>query len=100
MGRVEVKVDGVEVAAANMLGIATTTLRLLKAIEQEICKRNKTKPSIRWRVDMMSGFSYGLIAIHGQAKTSDDETLKVDEMVWAEAVKRLGSKESASGVIT
>ena len=73
------KVDGEDVAAATMLRLATRTLKLLQAIEKE---KFGPKSKIRWRVDMLSGFGYGLIALRGEP-TSDPsldrkESLAVD----------------------
>lgn len=66
MSRLEIKVDGDDVGADKMLRVASLTIKMLKAIERDICKEKGTKPSVRWRVDMQSGFEYGLIAIRGE----------------------------------
>ncbi len=60
--RLEIKVDGPDVSATKMLLVASNTLKLLKAVEKNIRKEKGGAP-ITWRVDMMSGGSYGLIAI-------------------------------------
>ena len=91
-GRIEIKVDGDDVGATQMLRMASLTLKILQSIEKEICKKDGTKPIIRWRVDMQSGFNFGLIALRGEQSTSatDDSRLtatwaKVEQ--WFLAVK-------------
>ena len=82
MSRLEIKVDGDDVGAQKMLKAALLTLGILKSIERQICKEQGSKPSIRWRVDIQSGFSYGLIALRAEPP-ADGTTPRYTETVAA-----------------
>ena len=89
MSRLEIKVDGDDVAADRMLKIASTALSILKGIEKAMCKEKGVKPGIRWFIDMQSGFSYGLIAL--RAEPPKDIAAKDPRYteVWSTIVARM-----------
>ena len=97
MSRLEIKVDGGDVAADKMLRAATLTLKILKDIEKQICKEQGVKPSVRWRVDIMSGFDYGLVALRAEVPRDAgiDET-RLSNLVWAEAMEKLKQPGAAA----
>ena len=78
MSRLEVKMDGDDVAADKMLTMATLLLKLIRSIEREYAKKDgkklNKKNRIRWRVDMQSGFSYGLIVLRGETPEGQRDT--------------------------
>jgi hypothetical protein len=97
MSRLEIKVDGDDVAADKMLRVATRTLKTLKDIEKQICQEQGIKPSIRWRVDMMSGFSYGLIALSADyPRDASAEDKRFQNLAWAEAMEKLKQPGAAA----
>ncbi len=81
MARLEVKVDGDDVTAEKMLSAATLTLKLLRDIEKS---RPGPKKKIRWRVDIMSGYSYGLIAIRAEPPADGPDVLGEAEAIFAQ----------------
>lgn len=86
MSRLEIKVDGDHVGADKMLRLASLTIKMLKAIERDICKEKGIKPSVQWRVDILSGFEYGLVAIRG--KPLREVTADGFQGIWDEVQRR------------
>jgi len=103
MSRLEIKVDGQDVAADKMLRMATLTLKLLRSIEIEHAKaagRSPRKHRVRWRVDIQSGFNFGLIAIRGElpeGQKSDALTQETSQAIMREAITRQASSPGAQG---
>ena len=58
--RLEIKVDGEDMEAEEMLKIAMRVLKQLKAVEHKLFAGSA---KAMWHVDMMSGADCGLIAI-------------------------------------
>ena len=85
--RIEVKVDGDDVDAHKMLNTALSLLRLLKALEKEKYGKGSR---ILWRVDMMSGLSYGLIALRATGAKGGTEKIEVEAM---EIIKRFKQEQ-------
>ena len=95
---IEIKADGESIEADKMLAMALRTLRLLKAIEKDVA--SPRKPSIRWRVDMMSGFDYGLIFLRAEDPKEEAERVHEDALVLFKRLKERGfsvTEEATAG---
>ena len=83
MAHLSIKVDGKDIRAESMLKIATQTVKLLRAIE----KNQTGKKSVAdWKVQMMTGPSYGLIDIWADGNDAVAPTI---EATWKEAARRM-----------
>jgi len=60
--RLQIKVDGGDVAGLKMLDCARSVIKMLHGVEKGITGK---RPKINWQVDMMAGAQYGLITIWG-----------------------------------
>lgn len=96
MSRLEIKAEGDDVAADKMLTLATLMLRLLKRIERQQRKdkgEKSRKTLIRWRVDIQSGFAYGLIALRAEAPDGQVDSRihqATSQAIMQEAIRRSG----------
>ena len=101
--RLEIKADGDDVEAGKMLDLATLMLKLLRSVERETAKaggkRLTRKNRIRWRVDIQSGFSYGLIAIRAEAAEGqrDDAIHQETSQAMMKAAMKLAEQPAAPG---
>lgn len=89
--RLEIKVDGQDVAAQKMLAVASSTVKLLRSIERVIHTERAQQgmarlPAVRWRVGMMSGNSFGLIEIWADGD-KDLLTAEIDRFARAVQAK-------------
>ena len=73
--RLEIRVDGEDVAGDKMLRIAQSTLKMLRSVEFQMSGKKRT---INWRVDMMSGAQFGLISIWASGNGSE----RVEAAAW------------------
>lgn len=86
MSRLMITADGDDIKAETMLQLALRTLKLLRALERNIT--GKRRSEIEWRVDMMSGFSQGMIAFW-VANKPDPRTDGNVTAVWNKVIEQM-----------
>jgi hypothetical protein len=83
----EIKADGKDIEALSMLKLASATIKLLRAIEKDMSGK---RPSIQWRINILSGGDYGMIQIFA---TGSAENILEGEITARKAMAALHEVE-------
>lgn len=86
---IQIRADGEDIAAEKMLLLATQTIKLLKAIERD---RSKKRAVIPWRVNMMSGHTYGMIQIFATGKMDGEADAEKVVQAYKNVARKLATK--------